>query len=120
MVAALRTLKGLAPAGARKGAVLGQMAELGSGSAEAHRSLGREAAGAGLDLLVALGPFAEDVIRGAKEAGLEAASLAADQTEAGRLIREALAEGDWVLVKGSRVAGLEKTVALLSGETDGA
>src|SRR5262249_55126382 len=59
MAAALRTLA--ASRGRRRLAALGEMRELGAAAAEAHRTLGTQAAAATLDALFLLGTWAEEV-----------------------------------------------------------
>ncbi|HEX5983206.1 MAG TPA: UDP-N-acetylmuramoyl-tripeptide--D-alanyl-D-alanine ligase [Solirubrobacterales bacterium] len=99
MRAALDHLAGLdAP---RAVAVLGEMGELGPGSAGYHREVGEHARAAGIDLVIGVGLPARDY--GPDE-------LVADPAEAAELLAAKLEPGDAVLVKGSRSAGLE-TVA---------
>jgi UDP-N-acetylmuramoyl-tripeptide--D-alanyl-D-alanine ligase len=84
--------------------VAGEMLELGSTGAELHREAGRLIARLGVDMLIGVRGLAEEIVAGAREAGMSAAAaiLAASPEEAGDiLIREALA-GDLILVKGSR------------------
>lgn len=116
MVEALDSLRRLCPGRARAAAILGQMAELGPEGLAAHQELGRAAAGAGLSLLVALGPLAEVVVEEARRAGLSQAHVAREPGEAVEIVLDRLKAGDWVLVKGSRVARLERAVAALTGE----
>jgi UDP-N-acetylmuramoyl-tripeptide--D-alanyl-D-alanine ligase len=79
-------------------AVLGEMGELGDGSADYHREVGEHARAAGIDLVIGVGEPARDY--GPDE-------LVADPSEAAELLAAHLAPGDAVLVKGSRSAGLE-------------
>ncbi|MDX6604377.1 MAG: UDP-N-acetylmuramoyl-tripeptide--D-alanyl-D-alanine ligase [Solirubrobacterales bacterium] len=79
-------------------AVLGEMGELGDGSAGYHREVGEHARSAGVDLVIGVGEPARDY--GPDE-------LVADPSEAAELLAAHLAPGDAVLVKGSRSAGLE-------------
>ncbi|HEX5988638.1 MAG TPA: UDP-N-acetylmuramoyl-tripeptide--D-alanyl-D-alanine ligase [Solirubrobacterales bacterium] len=79
-------------------AVLGEMGELGPGSAGYHREVGEHARAAGVDFVVGVGLPARDY--GPDE-------LVADPGEAAELLAELLEPGDAVLVKGSRSAGLE-------------
>jgi UDP-N-acetylmuramoyl-tripeptide--D-alanyl-D-alanine ligase len=85
----------------RRVAVLGTMAELGEGSVAAHRDVAAVAAGHGIEVIAVdtddYGVAAVDGVRGA---------LAA---------LGPLGPGDAVLVKGSRVAGLEALAELLAG-----
>jgi UDP-N-acetylmuramoyl-tripeptide--D-alanyl-D-alanine ligase len=113
MSAALRTLVELARPGARPVAVLGDMLELGAYEAEAHRSLGAEAAGAGVALLAAFGPRSRATAEAARAAGLE--TFHTDDMDAlVRWTRAALAPpSDVLLVKGSRGMKLERLVEAL-------
>jgi UDP-N-acetylmuramoyl-tripeptide--D-alanyl-D-alanine ligase len=93
-------------AGRRTIAVLGEMAELGEGSADFHAGIGAAAAELGIDVVVAVGGGLA-----ARYGGLPAATPA----EAAGLLRELLEPGDVVLVKGSRVARLETVAEALVG-----
>jgi UDP-N-acetylmuramoyl-tripeptide--D-alanyl-D-alanine ligase len=96
MRAALDHVAGLdAP---RSVAVLGEMGELGPGSASYHREVGEHARAAGVDFLVGVGLPARDY---------DPDELVADPGEAAELLAQRLEPGDAVLVKGSRSAGLE-------------
>jgi UDP-N-acetylmuramoyl-tripeptide--D-alanyl-D-alanine ligase len=99
MRAALDHLAGLGAG--RTVAVLGEMGELGPGSAGYHREVGEHARGAGVDVLIGVGLPARDY---------DPDELVADPGEAAELLAARLEPGDAVLVKGSRSAGLE-TVA---------
>ncbi|MDQ3725456.1 MAG: UDP-N-acetylmuramoyl-tripeptide--D-alanyl-D-alanine ligase, partial [Actinomycetota bacterium] len=79
-------------------AVLGEMGELGPGSAGYHREIGEHAREAGIDLVVGVGLPARDY---------DPDELVADPAEAAELLAAKLEPGDAVLVKGSRSAGLE-------------
>jgi UDP-N-acetylmuramoyl-tripeptide--D-alanyl-D-alanine ligase len=84
--------------GARRIAVLGEMAELGAGAASYHREIGESVRAEGIDLLIGVGEpareYGPDELLGTPQ---EAAEWLAAQAEA----------GDTILVKGSRSAGLE-------------
>ncbi len=97
---------------ARTVAVLGDMRELGPGSAEFHRETGAQAAQAGVALVVAVGEHAADYAAG--HGG--DVRRTADAEEAAALVPELLEPGDIVLVKASRGVGLERvTAALVEG-----
>ena len=114
MRAALEDLADRA-AGRRTVAVLGEMAELGPGSAEYHREIGALVARLGIDVLVAVGERAGAYVEAAEKGRLTV--RAADAGEAARLAIDLVRPGDCVLVKGSRVASLEVVAdALASGE----
>ncbi|OGW33562.1 MAG: hypothetical protein A2X58_07410 [Nitrospirae bacterium GWC2_56_14] len=107
--AALETLVTLRP-GARSVAVLGDMLELGASSIEEHRAIGRIAARLGVDVLIAVGPQAKQMLEGAREAGMPKERLFAARSHAGaaaRLAKESK-NGDAVLIKGSRGMKMEK------------
>ncbi len=112
--AALRTLASLG-AGRRTWAVLGEMAELGPITAEEHDRLGRLAARLGIKRLVAVGEVARPACQAARLECLtpEEAVWVADVQGAIEVLRAELAPGDVVLLKASRVAGLERIAAAL-------
>lgn len=114
--AALRSLVALpVEAGGRRIAVLGEMAELGDVSAAEHARIGALAHSMGVELITVAAPaylaaLDDDAVPGASEA--------ADIPEALRLLAtpssgEPIGPNDVVLVKGSRVAALERLVHLL-------
>jgi UDP-N-acetylmuramoyl-tripeptide--D-alanyl-D-alanine ligase len=109
MAAALDALASLA-SGGRRFAVLGAMAELGSQSASEHQRLGKLVATAGVELLVAVG--APDLADGARAAGTEAVDVPSAEAAVSALLPN-LRSGDAVLVKASRVVGLERVAAAL-------
>lgn len=125
MGAALRTAAAIA-SGRRCWAVLGHMAELGEGSAQAHREIGALVRDLGVTGVLAVGAEAQPIAEGARRAG-DARSgpppetvEVSDADEAVAAVRRYLQAGDVVLVKGSRVAALERVAAALHEEaTDG-
>jgi UDP-N-acetylmuramoyl-tripeptide--D-alanyl-D-alanine ligase len=99
----------------RSWAVLGQMGELGAGAEHEHDALGRFAARLGVDRLVVVGPEAGPVHTAAAADGSwrgESVQVP-DVGAAVHLLRRELRPGDVVLVKASRVAGLERVAAAL-------
>jgi UDP-N-acetylmuramoyl-tripeptide--D-alanyl-D-alanine ligase len=90
-------------------AVLGHMAELGPIAGEEHERLGDLAARLRIDRVVAVGPLAEPIAVAALREGVEPDNVAAydDPADALADVRAHARAGDVVLVKGSRVAGLE-------------
>ena len=101
-------------AGSPRIAVLGDMKELGSGAPEAHRRVGREAAGRRIDLLVAFGPLAADLAAAAREAGGPRVVHSTDLDEVVALLRRELVPGAVALIKGSRAMAMERITAALS------
>jgi UDP-N-acetylmuramoyl-tripeptide--D-alanyl-D-alanine ligase len=126
MAAALDALGALAGGGGRRYAVLGPMAELGPHAEEEHRRLGRLAAAAGVEAVLAVtatgpvltgpgGPLSSAMVAladGVREAGAEAVLVDGAEGALAELAAR-LRPGDAVLVKASRVAGLERVAAQL-------
>jgi UDP-N-acetylmuramoyl-tripeptide--D-alanyl-D-alanine ligase len=104
MRAALEHLRSLAD-GRRRIAVLGEMAELGDYSDEAHREVAAAVEEIGVDVLIAVG----------ERASVYGGRSVADADEAISLLRGELMPGDCVLVKGARVLGLERVAEALAG-----
>jgi UDP-N-acetylmuramoyl-tripeptide--D-alanyl-D-alanine ligase len=100
--------------GRRRVAILGDMAELGPSGPRYHREVGAAAAGLGVDILVAIGPLARGYLDGAE--GIET-RWAPTLEEGLAAAREVVEPGDCVLVKASRVMGLEAVVDMLAGVT---
>ncbi|MBM3295628.1 MAG: UDP-N-acetylmuramoyl-tripeptide--D-alanyl-D-alanine ligase, partial [Candidatus Aminicenantes bacterium] len=102
------------PAG-RRVAFLGDMLELGEGAEAFHREAGGRAVREGWDVLAAVGPLAEKLLAGAREAGLPAARTAAfpSSAEAASSAAGLVRPGDLVLVKGSRGVRMETIVVRL-------
>jgi UDP-N-acetylmuramoyl-tripeptide--D-alanyl-D-alanine ligase len=92
--------------GRRTVAVLGEMAELGTGGPEFHRAVGAQARELGVELLVGVGELARLY---------EPDEWTGDAASAVRLVREVVEPGDAVLVKASRAAGLEVVAEVLAG-----
>src|SRR5437867_1582376 len=116
MAAALRTLA--TSRGRRRLAVLGEMRELGTEAARAHRELGTTAAAANLDALFLLGEHAEEVRAGAEAAGMPADRIIVTHSHddlAARLGAQCR-PGDLVLLKGSRGAAMEEVLRRLETE----
>lgn len=90
-------------------AVLGDMLELGAYAEEAHRKIGARMSGFKVDIFIAVGPM---MSKAAEEFSQEnnKGMVAADAVEAGRLLSEIAAEGDTILVKGSRGMNMELAV----------
>ncbi|MGE9268626.1 MAG: UDP-N-acetylmuramoyl-tripeptide--D-alanyl-D-alanine ligase [Verrucomicrobiales bacterium] len=112
VAAAIETLADLPTGdGARKWVVLGMMAELGAHAAEAHVAVGRLARERGLRV-VAVGEAARGIAEGAGEG----AEFFAEREKAVAFLRGAVAAGDVVLFKGSRMAAMERVMNELFSE----
>jgi UDP-N-acetylmuramoyl-tripeptide--D-alanyl-D-alanine ligase len=98
----------------RRVAVLGEMLELGDGTREAHRAVGRLAPDHA-DRLVVVGASARDIASGALERGMDptAVTTTPDRTSAIELLLATSETGDTILVKASRGASLDELVDAL-------
>lgn len=115
--AALRTLRQLGGAGGRTIAVLGEMTELGSASAELHAEIGALVATLGIDELLVVGERARGVFTGAAREREWRGRLVfvPDAEIAHTLLASHLGRGDVVLVKSSKAAGLRFVGDRLAG-----
>jgi UDP-N-acetylmuramoyl-tripeptide--D-alanyl-D-alanine ligase len=111
MRAAIETLAGMMGA-ERRIAVLGDMAELGSLAELAHFRIGEELANHPIDVLVTVGERAARIADGARAEGMDPERVrpCATVDEASEVLDDELEPGDVVLVKASRVMGLERIV----------
>jgi UDP-N-acetylmuramoyl-tripeptide--D-alanyl-D-alanine ligase len=107
MAAALQTLSEF-PCSGKRIAVLGDMAELGEASSEAHREIGRKAAELRVDYLVTAGRWADETAEAARAAGLEAARALPNIESAAKILKEIMRTGDVLLLKASRASGFER------------
>ena len=120
MRAALKTLAVLgrpaAPRPARRTvAVLGPMYELGPTSVDEHDAIGRLAVRLDIGKLIVVGSDAAAIHTGAHLEGSwgEESVLVADVAEALKVLARELRDGDVVLIKASRAAGLERVAEAL-------
>ncbi|MFR2393471.1 MAG: UDP-N-acetylmuramoyl-tripeptide--D-alanyl-D-alanine ligase [Varibaculum cambriense] len=118
MRSGITTLKTLAQAKGRGRAVavLGEMLELGADSETHHRLVGKACIEAGIEVVVTVGqqatPIYQTVLDHAEAQHCENAE------EALRVVRQVLAPGDTVLVKGSNGSGVWKIAEALTGGSD--
>jgi UDP-N-acetylmuramoyl-tripeptide--D-alanyl-D-alanine ligase len=123
MQAALKTLVSLSRArGGRSIAVLGEMAELGEESIQAHDAVGRLAVRLDVDQLIVVGDAARTLHLGACLEGSwnSESVLVPDADAAVTTLRELLRPGDTVLVKASRAAELERVADALVADVPAA
>ena len=104
------------PAKGRRILIAGEMLELGEQGPALHIASGRDAAEAGLDLVVAVQGNAEHLATAACAGGVPAVFLN-DAEAAGEWLVENLRPGDVVLVKGSRGVHLERAIEMLTNRT---
>ncbi|WP_017572713.1 UDP-N-acetylmuramoyl-tripeptide--D-alanyl-D-alanine ligase [Nocardiopsis halotolerans] len=117
MKAALTTLEVLARE-RRSIAVLAHMAELGENGRAEHERIGELAARTGVAHLIVVGEAAGGIAAGAERAAEQGrwqgeSVRVADASEAAAAVRERMRTGDVVIVKGSRVAALERVIDLI-------
>ena len=111
MAAAIETLAELpVNNGARRVVVLGMMAELGIHADDEHRRIGRLAAEKNLRV-VSVGTEADRIYQGASEVADDALKFD-DADSAAEWLKDFCKEGDNVLFKGSRSAGMENVMNL--------
>lgn len=95
--------------------VLGSMLELGEGSAEAHRAVGRAAARSKADAILVFGEEARPAFEAASGAGFPGAlEFAESFDELAAAARRLSREGDLVLLKASRGMSLERLVPVIA------
>lgn len=113
MKAALETVADLRGP-TRRIAVLGKMGELGQAGISAHAAVGKLAADLGYAALVIVGPECPETLalsQGA--AGRIPSSIVPGPDEAAETLRRLMRPGDALLFKGSRAAGMERSLYAL-------
>ena len=120
VVAALATLGSLASTG-RKIAVLGDMMELGSFSAEEHRNIGKlvgASSGGRVDILVTVGQRSRATAEEAIQAGMAPDHVMSysSSAEAGEALLGIVRAGDIVLIKGSQSTRCERVTKTLMAD----
>ncbi|MBI5137547.1 MAG: UDP-N-acetylmuramoyl-tripeptide--D-alanyl-D-alanine ligase [Nitrospirae bacterium] len=111
-VLAALTALAATPVTGRRIAVLGDMLELGAAAPALHRQVGQRAAALGLDRLICVGALAAHMADGARAAGLDPRHVVTPELALAGLAD--LADGDRVLVKGSRGIAMERLVKALA------
>jgi UDP-N-acetylmuramoyl-tripeptide--D-alanyl-D-alanine ligase len=118
MAAGLATLAQL-PGSGRRIAVLGRMGELGHEAERGHRRVGQAAGSLGIACVIAVGDEARWIAEAATEAGVPKVVPVANVDEAVSALREYARPGDFVLVKGSRSARMERVIQGLEAAVKG-
>jgi UDP-N-acetylmuramoyl-tripeptide--D-alanyl-D-alanine ligase len=106
MRAGIKTLTGMSVAG-RRAAVLGRMGELGPHAEQGHRDVGEFAAQSRLDAVFTVGDEAA-LISSAANRGVGESRNFTSHAECAAYLKDWLKDGDAVLLKGSRSAGMEQ------------
>ncbi len=121
----VRTMAETGQARKRRIVIAGEMLELGPDGASLHRDVGREIAGSGIDLLWGVRGLGEEIVAGAKEAGLSATKFFNSSDDVPEELIKVVREGDLILIKGSRGVATDRIVKALrdrfplAGEDDG-
>lgn len=102
----------------RKIVIAGEMLELGPSEKQMHRQTGVAIAESGADMLIGVRGLANHLVEGARAAGLQAAQFTTDSDAAADILIKNVAEGDVVLVKGSRGVKTEKIIERLLEKFD--
>jgi UDP-N-acetylmuramoyl-tripeptide--D-alanyl-D-alanine ligase len=90
---------------------VGDMRELGAAAPAIHREMGRLSAAIGVDRIFVCGDFSAEVAAGARAAGMPSAAVTTgSRAQIQAALLSELKAGDWVLVKGSRVMGMDHVV----------
>jgi UDP-N-acetylmuramoyl-tripeptide--D-alanyl-D-alanine ligase len=99
----------------RKIAVLGDMLELGDTARDIHKWIGTMVCRMGIDLLIVYGDFKEEVYDGAVSEGMASGRVhrVANKDDIINILENNMRDGDVILVKGSRAAGMEDVVEKL-------
>ena len=95
--------------------VLGDLGELGPDASDLHRQLGIEARSAGVDALFTVGELSSAVVEGFGEG----ARHCSDQAGLIATLQHDLEEGDVVLIKGSRLAAMDRVADALCAPGEG-
>jgi UDP-N-acetylmuramoyl-tripeptide--D-alanyl-D-alanine ligase len=102
----------------RKIFVMGEMLELGGDAERFHRKIGSRVAALGIDIFVGIGGFTKAAVEAARSSGMkpDRAVFFDQKSQAKEHLRQTLKAGDLVLVKGSRMAGLDEISEYLRRE----
>ena len=109
-LAALTTLQAMKTTG-KKIAVLADMLELGEQAEELHRQIGKNTARCGVDILLTFGPLSKFIH---DTALVETKAHFENKSALTEYLMRTLADGDIVLVKGSRGMKMEEVIMNLS------
>lgn len=112
VAAAVKTLSGH-QRHAQRVLILGDMAELGEDASDIHHATGAACATTGIDLILAHGLFAPQIVAGVAEAGGPQAIAFEELDQLNAVLREQLKPNAAVLVKGSRSSRMERVVDFL-------
>ncbi len=101
-------------AGPRHIVVAGEMLELGPAGAAMHRECGRHMGDYGVDCLLGVRGLAQEMVEGARNAGVRALFVESPE-EAGEWLQREARPGDVILLKASRGVRLERALEVWMG-----
>ena len=113
LLSMVRTLKEIGASAKRKILIAGEMRELGADSAAIHYETGRQIAELGVDAIFGVEGFAQNLLEGARAAGVEDVEFYENSEIAAEKFAGRIEAGDFVLIKGSRGVRTEKVVEKL-------
>ena len=102
----------------RKIAVLGEMEDLGTAAASAHRAAGRRIAQAGADMILVCGEHAAEVQEGAAPYSRTRVQIFQSPDTIGQYLRTDRRDGDVLLFKGGRKSRLETVIRYVYHDRD--
>ena len=97
----------------RRLAIVGDMLELGAYAPSAHQAIGRMATQLGIDAIMAVGDYADEVAKGVREGRADGVTTYRTVQELLQELPSMLQQGDGLLVKGSRKLNLEQVTDFL-------
>ena len=113
MASALKTLQAVKAAkGGRAVAVLADMLELGELSAAAHTEVGKQAAAAGVDVLITYGEEAVNIGKAAQKCGVKT-FICQNRAEAAKILSGIVRNNDIILLKGSHSMQVDGLIHLV-------
>ncbi len=113
LISMVRTLVDGGKSARRRIVVAGEMRELGESAAQIHYETGKRVAEIGVDKLFGVEGLAQNLLEGAREAGLNAVEFYENSQAAADKFVDEIRAGDLVLIKGSRGVRTEKVVEKL-------
>jgi UDP-N-acetylmuramoyl-tripeptide--D-alanyl-D-alanine ligase len=113
LISMVQTLVDGGKSAKRKIVVAGEMRELGDNAAQIHYETGKRIAEIGVDKLFGVEGFAQNLLEGARDTGLNAVEFYENSHVAAEKFVDEVQAGDLILIKGSRGVRTEKVVEKL-------
>jgi UDP-N-acetylmuramoyl-tripeptide--D-alanyl-D-alanine ligase len=106
------------PCDGQKWAILGDMLELGKFTEEEHKKIGKKTVDCKIDFLITFGERAKEIAFNAEKNGMSKDKIFSFDhiNELGLFIQNRMKQKDLILIKGSRVMGMEKIVKEIMAE----